>query len=660
MRSLVGSCALALALVACSASVPADDDLTAADELSAAMPGIDTTALDRTVDPCTDFYAFACGGYAASLPADTTRDTRSFTKLRTERLQLLSTTVAELLANPKTPAETKAGAYYNSCMAEVSADAFVGALRTEIETATTPSEIARLLGRLARLNVSAFFSFRPSPDWSKSGRVGAAMMGAGGYQPWGMDYESEADRTTRANTLSAAIVKLEPATDPAAALSRAQLTVEMERKITAYALPFKPTHASRPVGRRGLELAAPDFDWNAYFTALGRTSFGDFPVSELDVLPDLAKMLAEASAADLRTYLVVRLYERLARMVPPAADRAPFCQNMLANQMVDAIETRYLEAAGVTAAGRAKARAMYRAIVATFDEELEAESFLDVPTRIEAQLKLDKMRGAIGASRSLDDYADANIDAGASFLANNASLAERAFDDALAHIGRNLPLLDVEWSPATVNASYNGMSNTISVPGGILGGYFFSPSAQMFSNYAGIGSVLGHEITHGFDNNGRRSDANGAMRDWWTPEVAAAYETKAKCLVDQYSAFELPGVVHPVTGQTPAHVDGELTLGENIADNNGVKIAFHASKVASRTAPIVEGFTPAQQFFIGYAQLWCSKTSPEAAAQLLVSDPHSPPEARVNLPLTNFETFATTFQCATGSKMAPANRCTVW
>jgi putative endopeptidase len=179
------------------------------------------------------------------------------------------------------------------------------------------------------------------------------------------------------------------------------------------------------------------------------------------------------------------------------------------------------------------------------------------------------------------------------------------------------------------------------------------------ANFAAIGTVLAHEITHAFDSSGRRFDGSGNERNWWTDAAALAYVERSRCLDAQYEGFTLPDVPDPTTGETPAHVDGERTLDENIADNGGLKVAYRAAKVAGSSAPVALGFTPPQQFFVGYAQLRCGKQSP-AIQSMSLYDSHSPPKARTNLPLANFSAFAEAFQCPSGSPLAPAARCSVW
>jgi putative endopeptidase len=656
---------LSLATAACGSVSDEPVEITA-DELAAmAVPGVDETALDRSVDPCVDFYSFACGGYVASLPADTKRETRSFTQLQKERNAILAQVVDEMSRAPRTDAEKKAATFYASCLAHQglaapTTSSFVAGFRAEIDAANSPAEIAGLIGRMHRRRVNAFFGFFPTADTETQGRHGAAVVFPAGHDRR-TDYTKEESRAARATALARGVLLAEPGLGDAEAARLAAAAVGVEKALASASAALPPNQSSHPVGRRGLEAAAPNVDWASYFGAFGTTNLGDFQVSGLEYFNALDRILATTDMTALHAYLTTRWYEATTRDAgAPANTRAPICMSELQWGMSDAVEGRFLELAGVDSRARAKANALWRAITDAFGEQLREPSFLDVPTRVEALVKLDKMRAAIGASRKLDDFADLAFDAEDSFVSNKMRIAEREFERDLGNIGKQLPLLHVDFPAPFVNASYDGSLNKINVPGGILGGYFFSPKAPKLANFSAIGTVLGHELTHGFDTSGRHLDGDGLDRDWWTPQVDAAFQERAQCVVDQYSAFTLDGVPDPVSGEIPAHVNGKLTIGENIADNGGVKTAYRAAKVEGRTSPVTAGFTPPQQFFIGYGQLWCSKTAPDVASSMLASDPHSPPKARVNLPLANFDKFASTFQCKAGTPMAPAQRCGVW
>jgi predicted metalloendopeptidase len=642
-------------VLACSSSRGSEEDATLEADLASMMPGVDPTALDRTADPCQDFYQFACGGYIASLPPDTQEDVRSFTALQKDRSAAFQQILTEAQTSPATDAEAKAGALYASCTAP-SPDKFslfAQEFRRDVLNAvTTRDTLASATARLHRRGIGAFFGFYPGPDMIKRGRHGTADATPDGFD-FGTDYSDATSTAARTQALVAAVKAAEPliSDDDAQKLVASAILVEQALANAAAQLP--QGQPPSPTGRSGLETAAPAFAWNAYFLSLGKQRLQDFMVDGLAYFGGINRIVEALSLDDMRAYLVVRWYEGAAVDAHVSDARRPrFCASMTAFTMSDAIEPRFLALAGVDATAQRKARVLLKAIADAFDQELQEEAFLDTNTRLEAETKLAKMRGAIGASKTLDDFADFDLSKDDAFASNWAKVSEHGFDVALGQIGKSLPLLHVDFPAEVVNASYDPSLNKINVPGGILGGYFFSPKAKSVANFSAIGAVLGHEITHGFDNDGRQVDGDGVERDWWSPAVAQAFEQRAQCLADEYSAFTVDGVPDPNTGVVPAHVDGKLTLPENIADNGGVKIAYRASGVESKSKPLVEGFTPAQQFFVGYAQLWCSKMAPQIASQLL-TDVHSPPKARVNLPLANFDAFASAFKCGAGTPMAP-------
>ncbi len=240
-----------------------------------------------------------------------------------------------------------------------------------------------------------------------------------------------------------------------------------------------------------------------------------------------------------------------------------------------------------------------------------------------------------------------------SYLGNAARATVFEAKRRLARIGK--PVDKSEWgmSPPTVNAYYNAQLNQMVFPAGILQPRFFQAGASRPLNYGAMGMVMGHELTHGFDDEGRKFDEDGNLRDWWSDSVGKGFDERAACIDKQYSSYVAVGDVH---------VNGKLTLGENIADNGGIKLAFSAFNAAEKPKASVAqaGFSPAQQFFLAYAQGWCSKRRDEYARVLVNVDPHSPPKDRVNGPLQNLPEFAKTFNCKAGTPMAPANHCSVW
>jgi predicted metalloendopeptidase len=285
-----------------------------------------------------------------------------------------------------------------------------------------------------------------------------------------------------------------------------------------------------------------------------------------------------------------------------------------------------------------------------FATRLSSATWLDAQTRSEALAKLDAMIAKVGHPATTPDYDGLVIDK-SSLLGNVLNIRRLGAARAPAQLAR--PVDRTAWfiSPLTVNAIYNPTANDVTLPAALLSSPFFATSRANAVNFGAIGGVLGHEMTHGFDDQGRHFDGNGTLRTWWTPEVAASFADRAQCVVDQFDAFE------PLPGE---HVNGKLTLGENLADLGGVSLAFDAMFNGNNKEAGGDGFSAEQLFFLGYAQVWCENVRPDLTSQWLLTDPHSPGKLRVNGPLSNLPAFQDAFSCAASSPMVRAEPCEVW
>jgi predicted metalloendopeptidase len=296
---------------------------------------------------------------------------------------------------------------------------------------------------------------------------------------------------------------------------------------------------------------------------------------------------------------------------------------------------------------------MMRDVQDAFAASLPGLGWMDDATRARALEKKTALENKIGYPDVWRDYSKLDIVPKA-YFAN--AMAASAFETArqLAKIGKPVDRREWRMTPQTVNASYNPLANQITFPAGILQPPFFHRSFPAAVNYGAVGTVMGHELTHGFDDQGRKFDPKGALREWWEAPVAAKFERQAQCIKDQYSAFEIePGV----------HVNGALTLGENIADVGGLKQSYDAYKSWEKRhgkGPSVPGLTPDQLFFVAHGQVWCGLVTPEEARLRVTTDVHSPPRPRVVGPISNHPAFASAFQCKAGAPMNPAPKCEVW
>jgi predicted metalloendopeptidase len=294
------------------------------------------------------------------------------------------------------------------------------------------------------------------------------------------------------------------------------------------------------------------------------------------------------------------------------------------------------------------------ALEKSLDSDIHGLPWMSEDTKKQAKLKLDAIRNKIGYPDVWRDYSSVKVDRG-DLLGDISRATEFESHRQIAKIGK--PLDRKEWgmTPPTVNAYYNGSRNEIVFPAGILQPPFFDKSMDDAVNFGGIGLVIGHELTHGFDDQGRKFDPQGNLRDWWTPEDGKEFEKRASCVADEYSSF---------TAIDDLKLNGKLTLGENTADNGGARVALAAlmQMLASegKSAEKIDGYTPEQRFFLGFGRVWCEKRRPEYARMLVSIDPHSPGRYRVNGVVQNMPEFQRAWGCKAGQPMVKENACHVW
>jgi putative endopeptidase len=431
-----------------------------------------------------------------------------------------------------------------------------------------------------------------------------------------------------------------------------------------------PYNVYHRIDRAGLAREAPLFAWAAYFTALGYPDVSAINVAVPGFFTQLNRLLAATRTADLRTYLRWHVLNASARALGARFVDEDFrftailtgterllprwkrCVSATDQTLGEALAKPFVRRT-FSLADRSRAQAMIEAIERGFEADLAGLPWMDAETRARGLEKAAEIANKIGFPDRWRDYGALEIDR-SSYLANLMRGAIFESRRQLDKIGR--PVDRTEWliTPPTVNAYYNASLNEIVFPAGILQPPFFVPAAPDAVNYGAIGMVMGHELTHGFDDQGRKFDGRGNLREWWTPEVADAFSRRAACLVRQFDGYIATG---------DQHVNGKLTLGENIADQGGLKLAYAAYR-GTRPSPVhvprSDGFTVDQQFFLSFAQAWCTKRRPDLERLLANVDPHSPPRTRVDAAVANLEDFAAAFSCPTGSPMAPRSRCTVW
>jgi putative endopeptidase len=645
-----------------------------------AASGIDTKAMNSSADPCVDFYQYACGNWIAQnpVPADRARWTR-FTALsdRTENvlLDLVQTAAA---AKPRTGSlDQKIGDYFASCMDTAAIEkkglAPVDPELARIVAMRSQADLAAEVAHLHREGIAVLFRFTSESDPKDSSHM-IAGLGQGGLSLPDRDYYLKTDQKsieTRQRFEEHVRKMFELAGDSAeAATTKAASVLSLETLLAKASLdrvsrrdPDKTYHL---MARTELARMAPDFGWDEYFHDIGAPAF-----DKLDIeWPDFIKALPLDEPLDSwRAYFVYHVLRNAAAKLPAAFENEDFdfwsrymggtkeqrpranrCVNSVDAQLGDLLGQKYVE----TAFG-ADAKARITQLVGALDRALEKDirtlDWMTPATKTAAIAKLHAITNNVGYPKKWRDYSKVTITRD-DFYGNTRRAAEAAYERRLARIGKSTDKSEWNMTAPTVNAFYSPVFNSINFPAGILQPPFFDPKGDAAANFGAIGAVIGHEMTHGFDDQGRKFDAAGNLRDWWTPADGREFEKRAACIADEYSNF---------TAIDDVHLNGRLTLGENTADNGGVRIALMAlMDTLNGKEERVDGLTPEQRFFVAYGQIWCENSTPESARLRAVTDPHSPGRYRVTGVIENMPEFQKAFACKADQPKVAENACRVW
>jgi putative endopeptidase len=685
---------LALALVvACkTAGPPSPAPATEpASSAAAVAPSIDPSAVDPTVKPCDDFYAYACGGWlkTAAIPPDKPIWSRGIMEMRERNLEALRRIAERDAAGQSDPADRygrKVGDLWAACMDE---EALERRGRSDLESAwaridgvTDVAALVKEVGLLHRDGIFPIFHIASDQDARDATQViGTIVQGGLGLPD--RDYYLQDDargleiqRAYRAHI--ARMLELGGAA-PAQAGADAEAIFRLERALAeahwSRVDMRDPQKTYHRVELAGLEKAAPRFGWKAYLVALGHPGLTAFSTTTPQFLPRVEQLLQDAPASTWRAYLRWRVLSSMAaqRAVPRALSDERFSflsknftgakeQEARWKHCVHVTDVALGEALGQSYVrrhfgpdGKEKTNALVSDVEGAMGRDVDGLSWMDAATKARAREKLARVANKVGYPDSWRNYDALQVDRGSFFRSVLAASAFEVNRD-LDKIGKPLDRNEWQMTPATVNAYYNPSMNEIVFPAGILQHPLYTRGAPDAFNYGAIGMVVGHELTHGFDDTGRQFDAVGNLVDWWTPAVGTEFERRAACVVKQYDEY---------VAVDDVKLKGALTLGENIADLGGLKLAFaayRASRQGKAPEPPVAGYTPEQAFFVGFAQSWCTIRRPEYARMMAQTDTHSPAQWRVNGPLSNLLEFRQAFACPDGSKMARAGveRCEVW
>jgi putative endopeptidase len=645
-------------------------------------------AMDPATAACEDFYQYACGGWLKEtpLPSDKPIWSRSFSQIRDDNRTFLRTLLDRAAADPTAGDEDwrKIGEFYGSCTDQAAIDAAgitpIAPLLAAVDGIKKPADVMGALGRLHLAGVDALFNLEVEGDL-KDPTVSILYVAEGGLGLPERDYylrtdaESEALKTTYKEHIARMFVLAgatqEAATKDAAAVYKFEAAMA-EKATPAGELRDIEAHYNK-IDRAGLEKLTRGTAWQGYFAGVGQRDAQALSVDTPTYHQWLHSTVAKTDVAVLKAYLRYHVLTATAGLLTAAIDDENFafygkalvgqqvqedrwkrCVTATDNAMGEILGKVYVKER-FAGASKDMALTMVKDIEAAYEQALPGLSWMDDPTRALAVKKMNQVSPKVGYPDKWRDYSALEVSRSAGYGAN--ALAARSFESKrqLDKVGK--PVDRDEWymSPPAVNAYYHPLLNQIVFPAGILQPPFFSADFPSAMNYGAIGMVIGHELSHGFDDQGRKFDGDGVMKEWWPAEVSANFDTAASCVEKQYSAIEaLPGY----------HIKGDLTLGENIADMGGIKQAHRAWNISEardgKSADRVPGLTNEQLLFVAYAQGWCTVAAPQFEQMLITTNPHSPSKYRVNVPLQNLPEFHQAFSCAEGTTMHPKDSCAVW
>jgi putative endopeptidase len=648
--------------------------------------GLDLGAIDRSANPCADFYQYACGGWLKNnpIPADESSWGR-FDELFQRNQEILRGILEDSAGHQERSAiDQKIGGFYQSCMNEsLVEERGVSPLKAELERISSVANRADLVDEVARLHarqVPVFFSFYSSPD-PKNARMTLAGIDQGGLGLPEKDYYFRTDQRSEeirkkyiAHVAKIFVLTGTPAPEAekkAAAVMKIETSLaKASMDVTARRDPQALVHE---MPKADLKQFGTQFDFNQYFIRIQSPEFTKLNVSVPEFVKGLDEVLANEEMGAVQDYLAWHYIHASARLLSKALVNENFnfygrtltgteqqkprwkrCVSATDDELGEALGRKFVEKT-FGAEGKERTLKMVLEIEHEMGRDIDSLTWMSAETKKEAHVKLQAVTNKIGYPDKWRDYSSVKI-AGDDYFDNWYRANEFENKRQLDKIGQ--PVDRTEWAmtPPTVNAYYDPTQNNINFPAGILQPPFYSNKAGDAVNYGAVGHVIGHELTHAFDDEGRQFDADGNLKNWWQKSDEIEFKKLADCFVNEYGSFSpVPGV----------ELNGRLTLGENTADNGGVRLAYLAlvDDLFSQKKPLsgeVDGYTEAQRFFLGFAQVWCENQRPEETRLLVETDPHSPNKFRVDGVVPNLPEFSSAFGCKASDAMFAAKGCRVW
>ncbi len=653
-------------------------------------PGLDVNSMDKSADPCVDFYQYACGGWMKNnpIPADQARWS-VYGKLAQDNQRFLWGVLDELSKKKdgRNATQQKIGDYFGACMNEAAIEqrgaAPLKGYFDRIDGMRSVKELPAVLAALHMDLASAglFFGFDSGQDFGDATRV-IAFAGAGGLGLPDRDSYLKTDAKSKEirDKYVAHVANMFQLSgqDAAQAQRSAAKVMEIETALAKASLsrvdkrdPYKLFHK---MNEKSLQALTPGFDWHAYLAGMGKPKLDSFNVTEPAFFKEFAKQLRSNDVAAIQTYLRWHVMHAMAPALSSNFDQENFaffsktlrgiqqqpprwkrCVRLVDTQLGEALGQEFV-ARAFSPELKAKSLHMTRQIEDAMKKDIEELDWMSPETKKRAQAKLAAIVNKIGYPDKWRDYSSFTVKPD-DFVGNVVRGNEFEVKRQLAKIGK--PLDRSEWgmTPPTVNAYFNPQMNDINFPAGVLQPPLFDPKMDEAPNYGNTGGTIGHELTHAFDDEGRQFDEHGNLKDWWTKKDAKAFEERAQCIVDQYAQYT---VVDDIK------INSKLTLGEDVADLGGLILGWMAWKEQMATMPqqaqtaVRDGLTPEQRFFVGNAQWACENDRPENQRVHAMTDPHSPGRFRVNGLVVNMPQFQQAFNCKAGQPMVKEKRCRVW
>ena len=653
--------------------------------------------VDASLNACNDFHAYACTTWEKTHPIPADRSSwGSFSILNEFNRETLHQILEQTSKGgaERNAIDRQVGDYYASCMNEAAIEKRgLAPIRPELQRIAAMKSKKDLAPALARLHLmtanllqggnsgatTAVFGYGSLPDLDNAANViGAFDQGGLGLPDRDYYFRSDAKSKEQRDAYVAYVRKIFQLAGEGAekAAADANTVLSIETLMAAHSMDIvkrrDPANLNNKFSFAELQKLTPSFDWGAYLRGVNSPTPDHYLVLTPEFFQNFDTLIRALPLADWKTYLRWNLLNSSANELTSSFQQAFFdfygkvlfgrkemparwkqCSDNADRDLGEAVGRAYV-ARAFPPSSKERMLKLVRALEDSLDDDIASLDWMSDQTKQQAHIKVKAILDKIGYPDKWRDYSPLVVQRG-DYAGNAFRASAFATHYDVNKVGKPRDRMEWGMTPPTVNAYYNSLQNTINFPAGILQPPFFDPNADDAVNFGGIGVVIGHELTHGFDDSGRKFDAAGNLRDWWTAEDAKKFEERANCIRDEYSGF---------VAVDDVHVNGSLTLGENTADNGGIRIALHALhkilKAEGKENEAINGFTPDQRFFLGFAHVWCSNLSPQVLRLIAQADPHSPGPLRINGTVQNMPEFREAFGCKASDAMVAAKGCKVW